>query len=499
MAPTFTHDAPRSRQTAAGLPRLPELLAPAGDWDCARAAVENGADAIYFGLEKFNARMRAQNFTEADLPKLMEFLHRRGVRGYVTLNTLVFENELADAEKYLRAMIVAGVDAVIVQDIGLCRLIRRLSPDFPIHASTQMTVTSADGIEFARDLGCNLVVLARECSVKDIERMSREPESAGGLPSILDPRPSPVPLEVFVHGALCVAYSGQCLTSEALGGRSANRGECAQACRMPYDLICDGKPVALGDKKYLLSPQDLAGLEVLPDLIRAGVASLKIEGRLKTPEYVANITRIYRKALDDLRMTNDDLRSESDAARQSQIANRKYEMEMAFSRGLYTGWFGGVNNQALVHGRFGKKRGVYLGEVTSVLRDAVVVELGGPLKPGDGVVFDAGNPAEKEEGGRVYEMRNAESRVRNSKRIELRFGRGNIDFSRVHIGDKLWKTDDPELNRRLRRSFEGEAPKFQRPIEMEVHGAAGSSLTLIVRDGFGHVVQLDSVKPLARA
>src|SRR6266566_9507882 len=151
--------------------RLPELLAPAGDWECARAAVENGADAIYFGLEKFNARMRARNFTEADLPNLMEFLHRRGVKGYVTFNTLVFANELPEAEQYLRAIISAGVDAAIVQDIGICRLIRRLSPDFPIHASTQMTITSLGGVEFARELGCSLVVLARECSLKEIERI----------------------------------------------------------------------------------------------------------------------------------------------------------------------------------------------------------------------------------------------------------------------------------------------------------------------------------------
>ncbi len=150
---------------------LPELLAPAGDWECAKAAVENGADAIYFGLDKFNARMRAHNFTEADLPKLMEFLHRRGVKGYVTFNTLVFQNELADAENYLRAIIAAGVDAAIVQDVGICRLIRKLSPDFPIHASTQMTITSAAGVEFARELGCNLVVLARECSIKEIEKI----------------------------------------------------------------------------------------------------------------------------------------------------------------------------------------------------------------------------------------------------------------------------------------------------------------------------------------
>jgi putative protease len=246
-------------QSAIANRQLPELLAPAGDWDCAKAAVENGANAIYFGLEKFNARMRAHNFTETDLPKLMEFLHRRGVRGYVTFNTLVFENEMADAENHLRAIITAGVDAAIVQDVGVCKLIRRLSPDFPIHASTQMTITSAAGIEFARDLGCNLVVLARECSIAEIEKINLAGQAA-------------MPLEVFVHGALCVAYSGQCLTSESLGGRSANRGECAQACRMPYDLISDGKQVPLGDRKYLLSPQDLAGLEILPEIVRAGVA-----------------------------------------------------------------------------------------------------------------------------------------------------------------------------------------------------------------------------------
>src|SRR5689334_23578781 len=180
----------------------PDLLAPAGDWECAKAAVENGADAIYFGLERFNARMRAQNFTAADLPRLMEFLHRRGVKGYVTFNTLVFANEMAEAEQYLRAIIAAGADAAIVQDIGICRLIRQLSPDFPIHASTQMTVTSAAGIEFARELGCDLVVLARECSIKEIEKIWRSEE---GLSSPANHHLS-LPLEVFVHGALCVAY-----------------------------------------------------------------------------------------------------------------------------------------------------------------------------------------------------------------------------------------------------------------------------------------------------
>ena len=458
----------RSAAKADAIRKLPELIAPAGDWECARAAVENGADAIYFGLEKFNARMRANNFTGADLPKLMEFLHRRGVHGYVTFNTLVFENELSDAEKYLRTMIAAGVDAVVVQDVGICRLIRQLSPDFPIQASTQMTITSAGGVEFARDLGCNRVVLARECSINEISQIANT-----------NPQ---FPLEIFIHGALCIAYSGQCLTSEALGGRSANRGECAQACRMPYELISDSKPVPLGDRKYLLSPQDLAGLEVLPDLVHAGVASLKIEGRLKSPEYVANITRIYRKALDEI--------AGSSAAL---IANPKYEMEMAFSRGLHTGWLGGTNNQQLVHARFGKKRGVFLGEVTRVLREGVLIRLEGPLKPGDGVVFDAGKPEENEEGGRVYEID-----ARQDETL-LGFGHGDIDFSRVHIGDKLWKTSDPELDRRLRQSFDGDTPKFQRPIEIEVHGIAGKPLTLIARDEFGNVTKVESSMPLAKA
>jgi putative protease len=488
MVSTVPTESAKNEGSAAKTPRLPELLAPAGDWDCAKAAVENGADAIYFGLEKFNARMRAHNFTEADLPKLMEFLHRRGVKGYVTFNTLIFETELADAEKYLRAIISAGVDAAIVQDVGICRLIRQLSPDFPIHASTQMTVTSAGGVEFARELGCNLVVLARECSIKEIGKIRDASGAAFEMP-----------LEVFVHGALCVAYSGQCLTSESLGGRSANRGECAQACRMPYDLISDGKQVPLGDKRYLLSPQDLAGLEVLPDLVRAGVASLKIEGRLKAPEYVANITKVYRAALDKLSRCGV-RENAADIPEHSRLsAESRYEMEMAFSRGLHTGWFGGINNQQLVHARFGKKRGVFLGEIKKIVRDGVIVNLTAPVKLGDGIVFDAGKPDEKEEGGRIYEIREPRFKIPGQKLTELRFGYGDVDFLRVHVGDKIWKTNDPELDKRLRQSFAGDTPRFQRPIEMEIHGGVGKPLTLIARDESGNVVQFDSTIPLAKA
>jgi putative protease len=470
----------------------PELLAPAGDWECARAAVENGADAIYFGLTRFNARMRAQNFTEADLAELMKYLHSRGVKGYVTFNTLVFADELTEAEQYLRSIISAGVDAAIVQDVGICRLIRRLSPDFPIHASTQMTITSAAGFAFAMELGCNLVVLARECSISEIERivLASEPpdlQTDHGAVALQPPR-STLPIEVFVHGALCVAYSGQCLTSEALGGRSANRGECAQACRMPYELISDGVRVPLGDRRYLLSPQDLAGLEVLPDLIRAGVASLKIEGRLKSPEYVANITRVYRNALDRLF---------SIPAESAQIAplvrESRYGMEMAFSRGLATGWLRGINNQELVHARFGKKRGVYLGAVTRVDCDEVRLKLEAPLKPGDGIVFDAGKPDAKEEGGRVY-------RVRPEKQeCVISFGHSQIDFRRVHVGNKVWKTSDPELDHRLRQTFSGSQIRFQRPLDVEIHGCAGMPMIILCRDDLGHAVEISSETSLSLA
>jgi U32 family peptidase len=474
----------------------PELLAPAGDWECARAAVENGADGIYFGLERFNARMRAHNFTVADLPKLMEYLHRRGVRGYVTFNTLVFAGEITEAEDFLRAIIAAGVDAAIVQDAGLARLLRALSPDFPMHASTQMTITSAAGVDFARALGCQRVILARECPLAEIAKI-QQALAAG---------PAPTPeLEVFVHGALCVAYSGQCLTSEALGGRSANRGECAQACRLPFELVSDGQTVPLGDRRYLLSPQDLAGLEVLPELVRLGIASVKIEGRLKAPEYVANITRIYRQALD--RITG----ARADARDAKAGAGDRYDMEMAFSRGLHTGWFHGINNQKLVHARFGKKRGVYLGQVSRIQGETVFLRLEAPLKPGDGVVLDAGRPDQDEEGGRVYAVWKAVQEKRQrpggsrpgcgaaSEEMAVTFGNKDLDFRRIHVGDRVWKTSDPELDRRIRQTFSSQQPHFQRPIFMEAHGSAGRPLTLIAQDDEGHLARLESAMSLALA
>src|SRR5215213_4927847 len=281
---TTEHSRDAAQEAAFSDRREIELLAPAGDRLCITAAVENGANAVYFGLEcGFNARARATNLHLDALPEVMSFLHERGVRGYVTLNTLVFPSELKTIEQHIVRLTEAGVDAVLVQDLGLVRLLRAISPDLSIHASTQMTLTSAECIRAAEELGIERVVLARELSIPEIRTIHSQ---------------TSVELEVFVHGALCVAYSGQCLTSESLGGRSANRGQCAQACRLPYDLVVDGQQKDLGEKAYLLSPQDLAAYALVPELIEIGVCSLKIEGRLKSAHYVAAATQTYRAAID---------------------------------------------------------------------------------------------------------------------------------------------------------------------------------------------------------
>ena len=435
----------------------PELLAPAGDWECVRAAVANGADAIYFGLPRFNARLRAHNFTEEELPEVVAFCHRHGVKAYVAFNTLVFTGELPDAADYLRLLNQSGVDALIVQDIGLVRLAREIVPDLPIHASTQMTITSPEGADFARELGVERVVLARELSLRELEKFRTPPDSAFRTPH------SPIPLEVFVHGALCVAYSGQCLTSESLGQRSANRGECAQACRMPYELIVDGALRDLGDRRYLLSPQDLAAVDEIPALIAGGVISFKIEGRLKSPEYVAAVSQVYRKAIDAAL-----------AAREFQpSAADRYQLEMTFSRGLYSGWMHGVNHQELVSARFGKKRGPLAGRIARVGRDYVEFTPEVPLKPGDGLVFDTGGDTNAEQGGRIFQI----------KGQRLFFQHGHIDFAQVKPGDRVWKTDDPELDKQLRQSFTGRIdPRRRVPIDLTVRGRAGEPLELISGD-----------------
>lgn len=456
--------------------RTHELLAPAGNWDCARAAVAAGADAIYFGLSRFNARMRADNFTEDDLGELMAYLHRHGLKGLVTMNTLIFTAELESAAKQLITLAEAGVDAVIVQDLGLAKLAAELTPDLALHASTQMTITSPEALACVESLvPLKRAILARELSIADIARFPATETST--------------PLEVFVHGALCVAYSGQCLTSESLGQRSANRGECAQACRMPYQLVVDGVTRDLGDQRYLLSPQDLAAVDLLPDLVRAGVTSFKIEGRLKSPEYVTAVTRVYRKAL------NAALAEQASPV----TAADRYALEMTFSRGLSTGWLAGTNHPYLTHGRFGKKRGPLLGTITACgpgwIRLARSNDI--PLAAGDGVVFDAGEIRDFEQGGRVWKT--------DGEQLWFHRAHSHINFARVQAGQTVYKTSDPRLESELKRSRH-QAPRREHktPLHITAGGRPGEPLVLTARcgapgDDSGIDVSIASSAPLAAA
>lgn len=456
----------------------PELLAPAGDWDCVRAAVENGANAIYFGLDcGFNARARAANFDPDDLPDLMDFMHRRGVKGYVTLNTLAFPSELKVVEPLIRRLAETGVDAVLVQDIGLARLIRATCPDLPIHASTQMTLTSAECIEVAAELGIERVVLARELSIKEISSINAKTD---------------MPLEAFVHGALCVAYSGQCLTSESLGGRSANRGQCAQACRLPYDLICDGEDVELGDVKYLLSPQDLAAYALIPDLMDAGICSLKIEGRLKQPEYVANITRHYDEAI--TAAVNGQLVQLSEQSVR--------EMELSFSRGFSPGWFSGCDHKMLVPGLSSAKRGVFLGEVKAVGDRSVAVQLAAPVAAGDGVVFDGDRASDREQGGRIFHVTRNGQRLSESVSsgiVELEFGNAALKLNQLWKGQQVWKTDDPQLTKRLRQTFSSGKPQRRVAVDLKVSAAIGEPLRIEGSSENGATCRVESESPLEEA
>lgn len=446
-----------------------ELLAPAGNWDCVRAAIENGADAVYFGLDVgFNARARATNFHVDDLPQLMETLHRQSVRGYVTLNTLVFTDELPRLEENVRLLAAAGVDAVLVQDIGAARLIRAVCPELVLHASTQMTLTTSAAIEQVRELGIQRAVLARELSIREITRIRSE---------------TTMPLEVFVHGALCVAYSGQCLTSESLGGRSANRGQCAQACRLPYDLICDGKHQDLSGVQYLLSPQDLAAHDLIPQLLVAGVCSLKIEGRLKTPEYVANVCQHYRHAIDAAlaNIAKSDDQETNQSLRLSDQQRR--ELELSFSRGFSPGWLEGCDHKRLVPGRSSSKRGVLIGYTKGLNRQRLTVHLDCPIAPGDGIVLEGDRASGSEIGGRVYEIWQDGHRVDRAEQglVEIVLQRGLLDGRQIPNDVAVYKTDDPQLTKRLRRSFEGPDPVKRVPIHLEAFVTVGLPLKLVAR------------------
>lgn len=392
----------------------PEVMSPVGGHEQLRAAVEAGADAVFFGVETFHARAKV-GFSNEELPDIMRMLRERGVKGFVTFNTLIFDRELRAAERQLLYLSESGVDAIIVQDIGAARLAREVVPDLALHASTQMSVTSAQGAELARRFGATRVVLGRELSLKDIARIRAA---------------TTLELETFVHGALCVSYSGQCFSSEAWGGRSANLGQCAQACCLPYDRFVDGERRELGDARYLLSPGDLYALRQIPELVRVGVDCFKIEGRYRSPEFVALTTAAYRKAVD-----------EAWAELPLSVTPQEEEdLEQIYSRGLGPHFISGTDHQAVVRGRAPRHRGLRVGTVEGVTARGVLTRLSHDLEAGDGLVFDSANwraPQGREEGGFLYggwQNGRPLDELRAGEVIELRFGRGAIDLGQVRAG-----------------------------------------------------------------
>jgi putative protease len=428
-------------------------MSPAGYWPQLQAAIEAGADAVYFGLKHFSARAKT-GFSLDELPQVMRTLHARGVRGFITFNTLVFEHELQEAARTIAAIVEAGADAMIVQDYGIVALVRQIAPDMELHGSTQMSITNVEGVELAKSFGIQRVNLARELSLDEVRAIVRKTSCE---------------VEIFVHGALCVAYSGQCFSSEAWGGRSANRGQCAQACRLPYEMLVDGQLQPLGDARYLLSPGDLFALEKIPEILQIGVAALKIEGRYKDANYTALTTRAYRQAVD-----------EAWAGRNAAITpSQRLQLEQVYSRGLGPFFMNGTNHQLVVNGRAPRHRGVFMGRVERIEADRLVIEASGahaiaPLKSGDGVVFDAADwrsPEEAEEGGRVYQVLPGPD-----GRLELRFGNGAIRFERIRRGDRVWRTDDPDLDRAARVYTQAAAPVSRQPVVVRVMAIEGEPL-----------------------
>lgn len=440
-------------------PLRPEVLAPAGDRAAMKAAVRAGADAVYFGIQGFNARARASNFDVAELTATMRWLHDHGARGYVTLNTLVFDEELAAMERAIRACAAAGVDAVIVQDLGVAKLAQAIAPNLPLHASTQMTCTDASSVELAKELGATRVILARELSLDDIAKIR-----AG----------TDVEVEVFVHGALCISYSGQCLTSEAIGGRSANRGACAQACRLPYDLVVDGAVVDTKDRAYLLSPEDLEASASVPDLVRLGVSSLKIEGRLKGPDYVAATTRLYRKAIDAAMGSGE-----------APTAEERADALQTFTRGSGPGFFPGVDHQRLVEGRSCDHRGLPVGTIHGVERVGrrtwILVDSTAEIAVGDGLLALGGHAGTGELGGRVWVLESdgheAESAPAGT-RVRVWLG-PDVDASPLAAPAErreVYRTSAPSVAKRIQKT--ASAPARKKTIAMRIAGQIGEPFVL---------------------
>jgi len=435
--------------------QVPELLAPAGSLDAVRAAVANGADAVYLGAEKFNARDEGAQLTLDELAAACRIAHGRGSRIYLTLNTLVKPAELQDALAFLGEAIDRGIDAAIVQDVGLIRLIQQVYPGFEIHGSTQMTVHDASGARVMEEIGIDRVVLARENTLEDIREIRASVEKLG--------------LESFIHGALCISYSGQCYMSGMISERSANRGSCAQSCRKDYTLR-DADSGETLDSGFLISARDLAAHDSIAAIAEAGISCLKVEGRKKKPEYVAVVTRNYRDSLDRL-AAGDDAPLEHEAVQ---------ELVQIFSRGFTPGMYKGRAGRDYVTRTHPDKRGVELGVVAGHHRGEIIVEVSSPLHVGDGVGFE---PPEGQSGETIgFTLTGV--RTISTRGAVIRQGlRGRHE---VPLGWRLVRSADATLLARAAESFAAvEIPAGNRhvPLDIRAFGSAGGPLKLVFTDG----------------
>jgi len=434
-----------------------ELLLPVGSIEMALAAIHNGADAIYVGFPGYNARGRSIDFEVEELRNIIQTCHLYGVKAHLALNIVIFQNELENLIEALARILPLKPDALIIQDLGLSRLIRKMAPDQVIHASTQMTVTNHEAIALLDDLNIKRFVLGRENSLPEIALIKAQTEKD---------------LEVFVHGALCVSYSGQCFTSESIGGRSANRGQCAQSCRFAYEMIVNGEKKSLIQKQYLLSPQDLCGVAEIPQLMDLGINSFKIEGRLKSPEYVAAATQEYRQAIDQ------HLRAHNLSEKEVDLSKKR--MATTYSRGFFTGWLHGVDHQQLVNGSSKSHRGYPIGSIFEVHRNKIWVELNHPVKlsPGDGLLWVYWMKGEQfESGAQIYQIKPA-----GKNQYEIHFGK-DIEIQETATQAKLFLNHIAQQKRELKRSFQDRNYSKQIPIDLTVDINLQTPLKVTASDG----------------
>ena len=445
---------------------LPELLAPAGDPESLLAAVNHGADAVYLGLRRFSARARARNFGVDELAEYTAELRPRGVRVYVALNTLVLDREIRRVVRTIEEVVEAGADALILQDLGVARLARQICPEIALHASTQTSIGSAAACAHLRALGFRRLIAPRELSVERLGQLVRRTDLG---------------IEAFVHGAHCISWSGQCTASLARGGRSSNRGECAQPCRLPYEVRTAGPRVDA--RRFPLSPTDLVGEAVVADLVRAGVRSLKIEGRLKRPEYVASAVHHYRLLLDRIGQGRGDRLTDSE----------RRDLLQPFTRTSTTGYLTGTDHRALVEGNHPGNLGLLIGDLVAVRgRSLVVDRVQLEVLAGDGIGLVVSGGGEVV-GGRVHGVDPAPGRG-----VALRMG-PEFAIALARPGQQVWRTDNPRLIRRLRLGIEGrsrEARPRRQPVIASVAGAPGAPLRLALEDNEGRRVEVASEVPL---